>query len=103
MNKERAIMTKSSDLRTAAQESLGTINADLETALADIRHMIAASRTVNNAEELASLEREISHLTNRLAGLMVGQNLQEPLTSSSVQTDTAFLVKAQPKRYKNQG
>ena len=85
--------------RIYCEEYRQRIQAQLEkiAAFAETDHV------VSNAEELETLEREVRQLTDHLGGLLVGQQLQQTLSSEALQVDEAALVRDWPKRLTSDG
>lgn len=58
---------------------------------------------VKTAEEVEALEGRIIEATDRLAGALVAQKVQDSIKSEELKDEAALLVKTYPKRMKNQG
>ncbi len=58
---------------------------------------------VKTAEELEALEGKIVEATDKLAGALVAQKVQASLDCKELKDEAALLIKAYPKKMKNQG
>jgi len=74
--------------------------ADIQEELTQLQ---ASTRIVANAEEMASLEREIRVLTDRLAAALLGQKVQASLDSEEMTEAERKLIEEYPKRMKSEG
>ena len=61
------------------------------------------SREVSSAEALEELEEEVRQLTDRLGGLLVGQQLQQALSAEALRVEERQLVEGWPKRLISDG
>jgi len=75
----------------------------IEEALKEIDLIKKARNLVKTAEELESLERKIVETTDKLAGALVAQKVDDSIKSKEMKDEAANLVKTYPKRMKNQG
>ncbi len=58
---------------------------------------------VKTGEELEALERRIIEATDRLAGALVAQKIQDSVKNSELKKEALRLTKSYPKAMKNQG
>lgn len=85
---------------------LGTscaIEEKIEEALRAIDEIQKTKSLVKTAEELEALERRIVEATDKLAGALVAQKVQDSIKDKELKGEAALLVKSHPKRMKNQG
>lgn len=75
----------------------------IEEALKEIDLIKKARSLVKTAEDLESLERKIVEATDKLAGALVAQKVDDSIKSNELKDEAADLVKTYPKRMKNQG
>ena len=75
----------------------------IEEALREIDLIKKARSLVKTAEDLETLERKIVEATDKLAGALVAQKVDESIKSKELKDEAADLVKTYPKRMKNQG
>jgi hypothetical protein len=82
---------------------LSVIEDKIQGAIKQVESLIARRRSIKNADELEAAEREIIKATDRLAGLIIAQKVQQALDSPEVQQESCELIDALPKKMKNQG
>ena len=75
----------------------------IEEALKEIDLIKKARNLVKTAEELESLERKIVEATDKLAGALVAQKVQDSIKSKDLKDEASHLVGTYPKKMKNQG
>ena len=85
------------------QEGSDSIEKGIEKALQEIDRIQKERSLVKTAEELEALERRIIEATDRLAGALVAQKVQDSIKSKELKEEAALFVKTYPKRMKNQG
>jgi hypothetical protein len=82
---------------------LAVIKGELEEALKDIEELLDSHEYAHNASELEALEKTIVGKTDRLAGLLIGYKVQQSVDSEELREEARKLIKACPKKLKNQG
>jgi len=75
----------------------------IEKALEEIDLIQKEKSLVKTAEELEALERRIVEATDKLAGALVAQKVDDSIKSKELKDEATDLVKTYPKRMKNQG
>ena len=80
-----------------------SIEKRIEKALKKIDLIQKERSLVKTAEELEALERRIIEATDKLAGALVAQKVQDSIKSKELKDEAALLVKTHPKKMKNQG
>jgi hypothetical protein len=75
----------------------------MEVALQHLNRIIETKDMVFTPEELERLEKEVISQTDSLAGLIIGFKLQESISSHDLKQESSELIKALPKKMKNQG
>ena len=80
-----------------------SIEKKIEKALQEIDLIQKERSLVKTAEELEALERRIIEATDKLAGALVAQKVQDSIKSKELKDEAALLVKTHPKKMKNQG
>jgi len=75
----------------------------IQEALNEIERIRKERCLVTSGQELEELERRIIEATNRLAGALVGQKVQQSVESSELREEGSQLAKSYPKPMKNQG
>ncbi len=90
-----------SDLNVQAVSN--SIEKAIEKALKKIDLIQKERNLVKTAEELEALEQRIIEATDKLAGALVAQKVQDSIKSKELKDEAALLVKTHPKKMKNQG
>ena len=90
-----------SDLNVQAMSN--SIEKAIEKALQEIDLIQKEKSLVKTAKELEALERRIIDATDKLAGALVAQKVQDSIKSKELKDEAALLVKTHPKKMKNQG
>jgi hypothetical protein len=75
----------------------------IQEALNEIERIRKQRCLVKSGQELEKLERRIIEATDRLAGALVGQKVQQSLESSELREEGSQLAKSSAKPLKNQG
>jgi hypothetical protein len=78
------------------------IERQIREVLLELERTIAEEVIITESGALEAMEKEIVKTTDRLAGLIVAQKIQQSLDSSSLKGEACELVKAFPKKMKNQ-
>lgn len=79
------------------------IENQIKAALKEIEQITTRKIALKDAGDLEAIEREISRATDKLAGLITAQKIQQALDSEELKHNSDELVKAHPKNMKNQG
>jgi len=85
------------------QKGFDSIEKGIKKALEEIDLIKKERSLVKTAEELEALERRIIEATDRLAGALIAQKVQDSIKGKELKDEAAAFVKAYPKRMKNQG
>ena len=91
------------DKDLSVQGTSSAIEKRIEDALRVIDEIQKTRSLVKTAEELEAFERRIVEATDKLAGALVGQKVQDSIKDKKLKDEAALLVKTHPKRMKNQG
>lgn len=75
----------------------------IQEALKEIERIRKERCLVKSGQELEELERRIIEATDRLAGALVGQKVEQSLESSELREEGSQLAKSSAKPMKNQG
>jgi predicted RNA-binding protein with PUA domain len=94
---------KDNDSRDTEPDQLNIINEQIQEALKDIERIIEKKIIVKDAIQLEDLEKEIIKATDKLAGLLTAQKIQQSIDSDEMKTEAKKLVRTIPKKLKNQG
>ena len=92
---------KDSDSKDTNQ--LNIINEQIKEALKNIERITERKVIVKDAAQLEALEKEIIKATDKLAGLITAQKIQQSIDSDEMKTEAKNLVRSIPKKLKNQG
>lgn len=87
----------------SAQGTISVIEKKIEDTLREINEIQKTKSLVKTAEQLEALERRILEATDKLAGALVAQKVQESIKDKEFKDDADLLVKTCPKILKNQG
>jgi len=79
------------------------MEAPIQATLAALEDLRRKPRSVRTSAELDALEQEIVQHTDRLAGWLIGLQVQSSLDAPELREEMNQLVKSHPKRWKNQG
>ena len=91
------------DRDLSVREPSAEIEKRLEKALEEIDLIQKEKGLVKTAEELEALERRIVEATDKLAGALVAQKVQDSIKSKELKDEAAHLLGTYPKKMKNQG
>jgi hypothetical protein len=94
---------KDNDSRDKELDQLKIINEQIQEALKDIERITEKKIIVKDAVQLEATEKEIIKATDKLAGLLTAQKIQQSIDSDEMKTETKKLVRTIPKKLKNQG
>ena len=85
------------------RKQIDLIEAQIKEALKEIDLITKQKAKIKDAQVLEDLERQIIQATDKLAGLITAQKIQQTLDSDEIQQQTKELIKNLPKPMKNQG
>lgn len=91
------------DKNQQVTEDSNLIEKKIEAALKEIDRIHEEKSLVKTGEELEALERRIIEATDRLAGALVAQKIQDSVKNSELKKEALRLTKSYPKAMKNQG
>jgi len=91
------------DRDLSVREQSAEIEKGIEKALEEIDLIQKEKSLVKTAEELEALERRIVEATDKLAGALVAQKVQDSIKGKELKDEAADLVGTYPKKMKNQG
>ena len=84
-------------------KQIDIIEKQIKAALKEIEQITTRNIILKDAGDLESVECEIARATDKLAGLITAQKIQQALDSEELKHQSEKLVKAQPMKMKNQG
>jgi len=79
------------------------IEKEIKEALEELEQISKKRATLKDASDLEKTEKEIIKATDKLAGLLTAQKIQQSLDSDELKEDAAKLASSLPKNLKNQG
>jgi hypothetical protein len=88
---------------SSEKSHISIIEDQIREAIEQVESIISRRTSIKKADELEAIEREIIKATDRLAGLIIAQKVQQALDSPEVQQESCELIDAIPKKMKNQG
>lgn len=88
---------------SSVQSHLDALHEQIQEVQADLEALGNAPRMMNTAEELETLEREIVRLTDRLAGLLIGVQIQRSVVQEPVRQEAAELGDRCPRTLRDHG
>jgi len=91
------------DHNSGVEANLAELEAQIQETLNEIQQTNQKLCSLSTPGEFEACERKIGELTDRLAGLMTGLQLQRAIASEKVEKEAAGLMAAMGKKFKNQG
>lgn len=91
------------ELNSSLTEDTTIFDKEIQEVFSDLQQFVVASGTVKTAEELERMENEIVKMTDHLAGLLIGLQIQSALDSENVKEEAKKLILCFPKPMKNNG
>jgi len=88
---------------SSEEEQIGAIENKLEDAFLDLEWVIRQKDDIKDPSKLEEVEKLIFQATDNLAGQLLALKVQESLASEGLKEDASNLIKACPKKLKNQG
>lgn len=84
-------------------EHTEVIEEQIQESLMELKRISEKQSFMKNANDLEAMEREINKVTDRLSGLILAKKIQQSVDSPELQEEVSELIKAHPKKLKNQG
>ena len=91
------------DHNSHESKQIDVIEAQIKQALREIELITKQQAKIKDADDLEALEKTIIKATDKLAGLITAQKIQQALDSEEIKQQTKELIKNLPKPMKNQG
>jgi len=91
------------DKGLSLREWSGELEREIEKALKEIDVIQKEKHLVKTAEELEAIERRIVAATDKLAGALIAQKIQDAMDGKELKDEAALLVQTYPAKLKNQG
>ena len=84
-------------------DQLSVIDEQIQKALKEIEELVKKKVTIKNAKDLEATEKEIIKATDKLAGLITSQKIQQSIDSPEMQRESKEFIESLPNKLKNQG
>ena len=84
-------------------KQIDKIENQIKQALSEIELITKQQAKIKDADDLEAVEKNIIKATDKLAGLLTAQKIQQALDSDEIKQQTKELIKNLPKPMKNQG
>ena len=91
------------DQNSPERKQIDKIEDQIKEALREIELITKQQAKINDAEDLEAVEKKIINATDKLAGLITAQKIQQALDSQEIKQQTKELINNLPKPMKNQG
>jgi len=91
------------DCNSKEIKQIDIIEDQIKEALREIQMITMQHANIKDANDLEALEKEIIKATDKLAGLITAQKIQQALDSDEVKEQAKELIKNLPMPMKNQG
>ncbi len=91
------------DHNSHESKQIDVIEDQIKEALREIELIAKQQAKIQDADDLEALEQNIIKATDKLAGLITAQKIQQALDSEEIEQQTKELIKNLPKPMKNQG
>jgi hypothetical protein len=91
------------DQNSPERKQIDKIEDQIKEALREIELITKQQAKINDAEDLEAVEKKIIQATDKLAGLITAQKIQQALDSQEIKQQTKELINNLPKPMKNQG
>ena len=85
------------------QDHIDALQDQIQEVQAELEALRSTPRVVRTAEELEALEQEIVRLTDRLAGLLIGLQIQRSVVQEDVRQEAAELAGRCPRKLRDHG
>ena len=92
-----------SDHNSQDSKQIDKIEDQIKEALKEIELITKQQATIKDADDLEALEKTIIKATDKLAGLITAQKIQQALDSNEIKQQTKELINNLPQPMKNQG
>ena len=84
-------------------KQIDKIEDQIKQALSEIELITKQQAKIKDADDLETVEKNIIKATDKLAGLLTAQKIQQALDSEEIKQQTKALINNLPKPMKNQG
>jgi hypothetical protein len=91
------------DQNSPERKQIDKIEDQIKEALREIELITKQQAKIIDAQDLEAVEKKIIQATDKLAGLITAQKIQQALDSEEIKQQTKELINNLPKPMKNQG
>ena len=91
------------DHNSQENKQIDKIEDQIKQALREIELITKQKAKIKNADDLEAVEKNIIKATDKLAGLITAQKIQQALDSDEIKQQTKELINNLPQPMKNQG
>lgn len=91
------------DHNSQQSKQIDKIEDQIKEALGEIELITKQQAKIKDADDLEAVEKNIIKATDKLAGLITAQKIQQALDSDEIKQQTKQLINNLPKPMKNQG
>ena len=91
------------DHNSQDSKQVDKIEVQIKQALREIELITKQQANIKDAKDLEAVEKNIIKATDKLAGLITAQKIQQALDSEQIKQQTKALINNLPKPMKNQG
>ena len=84
-------------------DQLSIIDEQIKEALKEIEELVQKKVSIKNAKDLEAIEKKIIKATDKLAGLITSQKIQQSIDSPELQRESKEFIESLPNKLKNQG
>ena len=91
------------DNNSKQSKQIDKIEDQIKQALREIELITKQRAKIHDAQDLEAVEKKIIQATDKLAGLITAQKIQQALDSEAIDQQTKELINNLPKPMKNQG
>jgi len=91
------------DHNSQQSKQIDKIEDQIKEALREIELITKQQAKIKDADDLEAVENKIIKATDKLAGLITAQKIQQALDSDEIKQQTKQLINNLPKPMKNQG
>jgi hypothetical protein len=91
------------DHNSQDSKQIDKIENQIKQALREIELITKQQAKIKDADDLEAVEKNIIKATDKLAGLLTAQKIQQALDSDEIKQQTKELINNLPKPMKNQG
>lgn len=89
--------------KTSNYEQIDVIERKIKDVFEELEQLTKKKVIMKNAGDMEAIEEKIIRATDRLAGLITAQKIQQSLDSEELKAEASELISSFPQKMKNQG